>query len=304
MPECNRCGASVPSSLKLCPSCQNLVNPAGHDLLVTEQPKPPKKGTARGGIPNDPNDRHLELEAPPWEPFGTYDETRSTRSQAQRTGAAAKSEPGSITPRDDRHRCEGKGGKIKFQQRKGGQSVFQLAGINGLPPIESDPVPGGPRSAAGYRALHAFVRRLRNLGLNQCGKCKKWYWHRMVMSSPATARGISSDNLPKLKQEPKSEQSAPTRPKGKSKRKEIVQRIQLQQRPRGKAVFRLEAPDEAQILESKPFPLTPTIESAPASPALAAHREFMRFLEICGWKRHGRKSRWYAYEMRKVVQAD
>jgi hypothetical protein len=76
MPECNRCGAMVLFTLKHCPQCQKIVNPAGQDLLVADQPRPRGKGTDRGGP-----SREQFVSPSPREIFGKPDRIRRRKLQ-------------------------------------------------------------------------------------------------------------------------------------------------------------------------------------------------------------------------------
>jgi hypothetical protein len=136
--------------------------------------------------------------------------------------------------------------------------------------------------------LRAFMLRLERAGWRQCGQGKKWFAYDMKLVAPATAaassRQAGQTNLPQ-QECPRAAAAQPT-PKSKSG-KPLVQRIKMHRRRDGMVVFRFEAADEFQILESIPFPATPTIESTPSALALSAHLAFVRFLKSKGWERRG-----------------
>lgn len=58
MPVCGHCGAAVLSSQRTCPMCTREVNPAGRDLLVSEQRKPKSRTTKNYGASVPDLDRY------------------------------------------------------------------------------------------------------------------------------------------------------------------------------------------------------------------------------------------------------
>jgi hypothetical protein len=117
VPEC-RCGAYAPGDQRYCNLCGREINPSGRAVLISEQARPAKKGTARGS-PLVADDRPAI-----WDYYGAPDEKPE---YSQRPKSRPPPKPSIVlddSPRPERRR-KSKGGPHVLQIIRRIKSVFQ-----------------------------------------------------------------------------------------------------------------------------------------------------------------------------------
>lgn len=208
MPTCDRCDGFVPRTAKNCPTCNSVVNPSGTNPLVSEQPRPKRRGTAysnplrHGGERVPITDFYPELDGARQEPKSIRPTSRhasesnraagtrtepSTSYGGDRSSGLGERPSSSETDRVSRtsHSIElisadyvTRRVMLHFLNER--EAVFRIANENANGYRQSDSFRLRKRLANvgakhATRVLDAFIRDLRERGWKKIGQGALWF---------------------------------------------------------------------------------------------------------------------------------
>lgn len=185
MPVCGHCGAAVLSSQRTCPMCTREVNPAGKDLLTTEQRKPKSRTTRNYGASVPDLDSYAYSgDAGTFVSIRDLDEDESHRRGLEPFPANGRVKQGKKSVKTSHPNASppvNTKARVAVVTVKSGISCFQVqwSQNKGLPHRSREFPSGYLKSAQGMEAvrqIHAdFLRTLGLNGWRVIKKGKSWF---------------------------------------------------------------------------------------------------------------------------------